>query len=110
MELRCIEFETSYGPGYIVYRAPVPRDRHIHPELTQLVVECPEHIVWDDQLWYPEPYVLDEYLPKARAVCQILGIPPYDWLRNARRSNVWAVEQSFDPSERIGAHMEHNDR
>jgi hypothetical protein len=104
LETKTVEFETPYGPANVVYNVP-------HPEwdeplsVSQVVVQCPDNIVWDDHtgMWYPEPQVVDYVLPKARAVCEMLGIPRYEWLREVRRGNVWAIEEEFRLGVRMGS-------
>lgn len=107
-----IKFETSYGPAWLVYKRPSRHEieKNICPKVSQLVVQCPEHIVWDSNgKWYPEPCVVDEVLPKARIVCQILSIPPWDWLTNVRRDDVWAIEEEFQRGRPIRTMMEYSD-
>lgn len=107
-----IEFETRFGPAYVVYRAPDQWEKG-RPSVGQVLVQCPDNIVWDNSTnkWWPEPQVVDEVLPKARAICQLLGVPPYEWLREVRRSDVWAIEREFTQDTPVSMMMDfyHND-
>lgn len=91
-----IEFATSYGPGYVVYRT-AGRYSGEPVDVSQVVVRCPDNIIWDKSTgkWYPEPQVVDEVQPKAWAICKLLGIPVFRWLPTIRRDNIWAIEKEF---------------
>lgn len=108
-----IEFDTPYGPAYVVYNAPEAwelRDEYTATKgvrVCQVAVRCPNNIVWDSNgKWWPEPQVVDYVLPRARAVAALLGVPAYEWLRKFRRSDVWAIEREFQLGEPISVMMD----
>lgn len=105
-----VEFDTPYGPAYVVYSKPKTwSDQGAH--LVQVVVRCPGNIVWDRTVgkWWPEPQVIDYVLPRARAICQMMGVPPYEWLRELRRDDIWAIEKEFERGIPISLMMHFSD-
>jgi len=102
-----IEFETPYGPAYVVYRGPEGHWENDRPTVSQVLVKCPDQIVWDSNgKWYPEPQVVDHVVPRARAVAELLGVPAFEWLRKIRRGDVWAIERDFVMNQPVSAMMD----
>lgn len=109
--LKTVDFDTPYGPAHVTYHEKDGWFEECELSFVQAAVQCPDHIVWDKMSgkWYPEPQVIDYVLPRARGICQMLGIPPYEWLHDLRREDVWAIEQEYDAYERISEMMEYTD-
>jgi len=113
MRKNCYTFDTPYGPAHVLYSVPEKNEYLIengHPEFTQCVVQCTDHIVWDDSTgnWWPEPQVVDYVLPRARAVCEIVGVPAFHWLDQLRRGDIWAIENEFQQGRPISHMMEYS--
>lgn len=98
-----IEIDGEYGPIYVSYVVP---HHNGTPSLKMVAVKCPDHIVWDDNgKWWPEPHVVDDVIPRARATAELLGVPPYEYLTKVRRSNIWAIEKEYKPNEPVSMMM-----